>query len=459
MRNFKLSRRKMLRGMMGGSSVVVGLPLLEAMLDVNGDALADGSSLPVRFMTWYWADGIVIPLWEPAQVGANWELSEQLAPFANVKDYITVVSGMRNRCEGPFLTHHEGMTGLTGYTMDRLGGLASAAGGPSIDQRVADVLTGCTPIRDVHVRVSKRNSTDGDDGPNAHAISHRGEPGSLVTNYPQENPVDVWNYLFGEFEGGGPDDKPVRLSILDYVKEDVDRLRPNLGMADRARLDAHLQGVSELQAKITAAPPPCMLPPVPTVTNQDSGGVEPISAVNTAFAELIAYAFSCDLTRVATVMFKRFVSSTIFDEISVGEQHHSASHNGSNDPDYQVGITYCMQKFADLLEIFQSTVDARGDNLLDTTIIYATSDCSTGSSHSIDRQPIILAGHGRNHLVHPGIHWQATPWNGSNGNPNSSGNMSDVLLACLRAFDPTAESVGAPGDAPYSETPLDAVLA
>jgi hypothetical protein len=46
-----------------------------------------------------------------------------------------------------------------------------------------------------------------------------------------------------------------------------------------------------------------------------------------------------------------------------------------------------------------------------------------------------------------------------NGNPNSEGNMSDVLLACLRAFDPAADSVGAAGDGPYSNTPLAAVLA
>jgi hypothetical protein len=104
-------------------------------------------------------------------------------------------------------------------------------------------------------------------------------------------------------------------------------------------------------------------------------------------------------------------------------------------------------------------VDGRGDSLLDTTIIYATSDCSTGSSHSIDRQPIILAGTGRGHLVHPGIHYQATAWNGSNGEPNSTGNMSDVLLSCLRAFDPAADGVGSEGDGPYSNTPLTEVLA
>jgi hypothetical protein len=176
-------------------------------------------------------------------------------------------------------------------------------------------------------------------------------------------------------------------------------------------------------------------------------------------AELIAYAFSCDLTRVATFMLKRFVSNTVFDEIGASNVHHNASHNGPNDSNYQDGITYSMEKFADLLEIFQNTVDARGDNLLDTTIIYASSDCSTGVSHTVSRQPIILAGHGRGYLVNPGIHYQATGWDGQHNNPSASGNMSDVLLTCLQAFDPAATDVGTPSDTAYSNTPLTDVLA
>ena len=98
-----------------------------------------------------------------------------------------------------------------------------------------------------------------------------------------------------------------------------------------------------------------------------------------------------------------------------------------------------------------------GENLLDTMILYASSD-SSNYNHSIARQPIILAGHGRGHLVHPGIHYQTEPWNGSNGSMiNSSGNTSDVLLSCLRAFDPNASSVG--GGPPMSTTPLTEIMA
>ena len=48
----KVSRRRVLRGTMGGAAVTVGLPFLDAFLNNNGTALAaTGQPLPVRFGT------------------------------------------------------------------------------------------------------------------------------------------------------------------------------------------------------------------------------------------------------------------------------------------------------------------------------------------------------------------------------------------------------------------------
>lgn len=457
MRNFKLSRRRMLRGMAGGASIAVGLPLLEAMMNTHGDALAGGAALPLRFMTWYWADGMVIDRWEPQQVGDNWELSEQLQPLANVKDYVSVVSGMANRTPNNLLvTHHEGMAGFSGHALVQAGGFDTNAGGPTIDQVIADTLEGTTPIRAAHVRVSKRESTDGDGGTNYIAMSHREQGGGIVAQTPQVNPQEVWQLLFGEFVPA-PDDSDLRVSILDYVREDANALKSNLGTTDQQRVDAHLEGVYELEQKILATPPSCDLPDVPTETNTDTGGVEPISSTNEAMARLIAYAFVCDITRVASFQLKRFVSSTVFDEIDAGEIHHNASHQGPGSEIYHAGITYQMQKFADLLEIFAETEDLNGETLLDTSIIYATSDCSTGAAHSVQRQPILVAGRGRGYMRHPGIHYQTTAFNGNHNDPNGEENMSDVLLSCLQAFDPAADSVGS--GALQSNTPLTDIVA
>jgi hypothetical protein len=57
MRRHALSRRTVLRGMMGGAIAAVALPTLEAMLDSSGTRLASGAPLPQRFMTYFFGNG------------------------------------------------------------------------------------------------------------------------------------------------------------------------------------------------------------------------------------------------------------------------------------------------------------------------------------------------------------------------------------------------------------------
>ncbi len=70
------------------------LPLLDSYLNEHGTAFAQGAPLPKRYVTWFFGNGILPPLWVPAATGVGdaWQLSEQLAPLAPVKDYLTVIS-------------------------------------------------------------------------------------------------------------------------------------------------------------------------------------------------------------------------------------------------------------------------------------------------------------------------------------------------------------------------------
>jgi len=437
-----IPRRTFLRGLVGGSAAVVGLPLLEAMLDSHGEALADGNALPTRFITWFFGNGVILPRFEPAATGPNYPLSEQLQPLAGVRDYVTVLTGLRNRCEQT-VTHHEGMTVFNGHTMAELNGLFSKAGGPTIDQLIAAKIGQDTPVASIHLGVSKHLSVM-DSGTTMHALSHKGpnEP-----QYPQFNPQQVWTDLFGAFAPQA-DDRALRSSILDAVRDQTAALRTRLGKLDNQRLDAHLDGVHALEKKIEATVPLCTLPEKPTETNTDVGGVEPITAVNDVMSDLLVYAFQCDITRVASVLFHGGAAETVFSEIGLWSGHHNNSHS-QDSPELQAGILHIMERFADMLAKFKASVDIDGKNLLDTSIVYCSSDCAEGWTHSIERQPIILVGHGRNKLVFPGIHVQAAPY------PQSDGNTSDVLLTCLQAFDDTATSIGA--GAPMSTTPMDEI--
>lgn len=443
MPKLKISRRQMLRGVLGGAAVAVALPPLEAMFNANASAYANGDDLPCRFLTWFFGNGVHLERFEPAEVGPTWSLSEQLAPLANVKDYLSVITGMTNRCE-ELITHHEGMTAFSGHTMSQVAEdeLFSKAGGPTIDQLVADVIGAQSPVKSIQIGISKRPSVM-DGGTTLYALSHRGPEQPL---YPETNPQKVWQTLFGNFVPR-PDDAALRQSILDAVSEDARTLRSQLGVKDRLRLDAHLDSVAALQQKIAAAPPACDIPGIPTETNTDVQGQEPLIAVNDAMNALLAYAFSCDITRVGSVMFMAGAGETVFSDLGQVTSHHDNTHDYPFAlPKVHDAVIYTMQRFAALLELLRNTQEIDGTNLLDSTIVYCSSDCSEGWSHSIERQPVILAGHGRNKLVHPGIHYQAAP------PPGSAGNLSDVLLTVLKAFDPSATAIGS--GAPRSDTPL-----
>jgi hypothetical protein len=460
LRKLKLSRRTVLRGLAGGAAVSVALPPLEAMLNVNGTAYANGDGLPTRFISFFWGNGVILDRFEPSVTGPGWELTEELAPFAAVKDYVSVLTGLQNRCAQQ-ITHHEGMTAFSGYTFAPSGGpgFSSNYGGPTIDQLIADAIAArvTTPIRSMQVQCSKGFSP-ADNGTTATTISARGEPGNLTPLYGQSNPVNVWETIFGEFVPQ-PDDSALRLSILDAVRDDADRLRSKLGTRDNQRLDSHFQGISELEQKIMAMPPTCDLPDAPTHTNGESVNNEQLILTNRLMSELIAHAFVCDITRVASNLFLPLAGEAVMSEAEGeggGSTHHVLSHQGNED--YHRCIVFIMERFAEMISILGQTPDIDGSNLLDSTMIYGSSDCSIGWTHSIRRHPIILAGTGRGYLVHPGIHYQAVASNSPNDpNAATAGNTTDVLLSLLQAFDPAATSVG--GGAPVSNTPLTDILA
>ncbi|HTJ84919.1 MAG TPA: DUF1552 domain-containing protein, partial [Polyangiaceae bacterium] len=386
-----LRRRTLLRGSLGlGAGTVVGLPLLEAMLDRNGTALADGSPLPMQLVMWFMGNGYRIEQLEPAATGADFALTPQLAPFANVEPYVSIATGLQNWCYAQ-VTHHEGMTAWSGYNMAQLSGLFSKSGGPTLDQVVADHIEANAPskplVKSVQIGISKRTSIM-DSGTTMFAVSHRGTNEPL---FPEFNPQKVYATLFGEYQPK-PDDSALRLSVLDSVKQDAKKLEARLGSADKARLEAHLDGIRQLEDRIKAVPPTCDVPGMPSETNADVNGDEPLDSVNKAMSDLLVYAMKCDITRVASCMFIGGAAETTYTEIAQQVGHHYNTHDPSAQAAVHDGVVYAHGKLAYLLEQMQATVDPMGLSLLDSGLVLAGSDCSVGLTHSVSRQPYILVG-------------------------------------------------------------------
>ena len=460
-----LPRRRFLQGALGGAVAAVGLPTLDAMFNLEQTALADGNSLPLRYVAWFFGNGFVLDRFEPATTGPGWQLSPHLQPLAGVKDYLNIATGLSNRSKVK-ITHHEGMTAFSGYTITDVGhgpGIFSNAAGPTLDHRIAEILDDQASL---HLGVSKANSP-ADNGSTLEYLSHRGYG---MPNPRINNPSDAWQSMFGVFVEPAPD-RELRLSILDAVREDTATLKAELGPRDRVRLDEHLGSIRALEKKLTAVPPACDLPRDPLFENLEPINSEQMVYVNELMADLIVYAFACDLTRVATLLFVEGAAEPKLGGLAnASGSWHGASHEPYNwgvGSYFDRGQVYMMERWAYLLERMKDTVELDGTNLLDSSMVLMSSDASDGASHAITRQPMVVAGHGRGHLKYPGVHYQPAPLSpgyqyGTWPSP-SSGTLSDVLMAILRGFDPDAEWVGEQPDAygagAGSGTPLAAILA
>jgi hypothetical protein len=143
---------------------------------------------------------------------------------------------------------------------------------------------------------------------------------------------------------------------------------------------------------------------------------------------------ACDQSRVFSYMFSGSVGGTTYPELKISGNHHSLTHDEAGDqPQVQSITVFIMQRFAALLEALKAVPEA-GGNLLDRSVILASTDCSEGQPHSITNYPILVAGAGGGALVHPGVHFKA-----------NKGNASDVLLTLLQAMDLPLTEFGSGG--------------
>ncbi len=451
MKRFTLSRRTMLRGAVGGASVALALPLLEAMLNNNGTALAGGLPLPRRLVTWFFGNGVALNdpanpgagnRWAPAEQGPAYPLTAQLAPLGPVAEYCSLLTGFDIKAAGAHRRgHHDGVAGFfSGHPFIELphadNSYSSKFGGPSIDQVAAEVIGAQTFLPSVQIAVSKR--VIGSEGPTLQFLSHKGPDSALPQIF---SPKDLYTKLFDSFVPPDDPTKPLRLNALDAVSEDVKRLKQRVGTADRLRLDAHLASVAQIRKQIDALAPECMLPMQPVNENGDFEGKEPLDEVNTIMADLLVEAFKCDITRIASYQYTGSVGYTVFHMLGQSMGHHDMTHDTNLNDSVDAATIHTVEAFAYLLKRLKETPEGDG-NLLDNSCLILGSDAASGYTHDVFDQPCIVAGKGGGALKHPGIHYRSP----------SKENTSDILLACLQSVVPEATQVGS--DIGLSTTPL-----
>ena len=444
-----LARRTFLRGALGGAAVTVGLPVLEAMLNRNGTALAGKQPLPRRLGVFFWGNGVRHKMWIPAETGPQWALSEELAPLAKVKPYINVVTGMNVRT-GNEQGHHAGTVGiLSGRPMisqpHPSSAYASTFSGPTIDQVAAAVLGRNTPFRSLEVGVSRQVTEN--EGTTLLYLSHRGPD---APNPPEYDPERLFDRLFGAAgrPGSGPlgntatalgTGRTLGKSVLDVITADARGLSGALGTPNRRRMEQHLDSIRDLERRVTRTwprAPGCAIPAAPAPLASKAGSF-PHQERSAQMSQLVALAMSCDLTRVFSFMFSGSVGETMYWEVGEDKAHHQFTHDEEGDqPTVHAATVFVMQQFATLLETLAATPDGAG-NLLDSAVVLASSDTADGRGHTLEDYPIVVAGRGGGSLRYPGIHHRC----------ECGGNTSKVLLSVLRAAGLPLARFGAKGGA------------
>jgi hypothetical protein len=389
----QIDRRQLLRGMLGGTAVTVGLPFLECFLNDSGTALANGTPMPVRFGTWFWGLGGNRPVFWPNNVGRDFDLKEELAPIKSVKDYINLFGNYRIFTDGrPSLCHYSGWVSIRcgEAPTDR-----ATLPGESLDVTIADAIAGSTRFRSLEMTAT---------GSRQNSLSFRS---SAAVNPPEISPLAFYQRVFGpEFQDpNSPDFHPnpelmVRKSVLSAVRDDSKDFGKSLGSADRARLDQYftsLRGIEQRLAAQLQKPPPapaCRIPPAVRDVTTSGTDADLVALRHKLMTDILVAALACDQTRIFNMAYSEGSATTT--KPGVPNAHHPVTHEepvnmDGVQPTHSWFIRRAMESWAYFVEALASVRE--GDaTLLDNTLVLAHSDQETARTHSMDGIPIMTAG-------------------------------------------------------------------
>lgn len=407
-----LHRRTVLRGAGG---IAIALPFLEAM---TPRARAGEGMAPPRFIVFFSANGTIQERWEPVGTTKNFVLDDPqdpgriLAPLEPFKDRVIIANGIdaESRSSGPGGNGHDMGMGHMLTCEDLVVGPSGigefshlpdgSAGGPSIDQVIADEIGTETPYRSLELGV--RALLD----PDRQVTSRMCYRAPFEVLPPENDPSAAFTALFSDL-GADPglltQLRAKRHSVLDRVKEDFDALNAKLGGTDRVKLEAHLEAIRAVEQSIDAEGNSvlagCMDPGDPMAGDPTANDNYP--AIGRAQMDLMTMALTCDLTRVASLQWSTAQSGVRFSWLGQSTGHHSLSHEADDDPVARDQLTainrWYAEQFAYLLGRLADQQE--GDqSLLDNTVVLWCNEQGNGDTHSRTQIPYVIGGNHRGRL-------------------------------------------------------------
>lgn len=385
-----LSRRTFISGM----GATIGLPLLDAMVPAATKFSAVPALNAKRLAYTFIPMGADMSRWTP-QGNTLDDLTYILEPLAPIKDNVTVLTNMELGPAYPG-SHATSNSAFLSAARAKVTESTDYYLGTTVDQVAAQRIGQDTQLPSIELAMDMMQNVGQCDNGYACVYQNNLSWSSPTTPLPAEaHPRIVFEKLFGE--GGTPEDRQAalnkRASLLDWVTEDIKRLKRELGAADRAKVDDYLTSVREVERRIQRAEAGTKENPMPDLDRPN--GVPTLYADHAKLMfDLQLLAMQGDITRVFSFQLARETSTRAYPEIGVDDPHHPLSHHG-NDPakiERMARINqFHLSLWTDFVEKLQATQEGNG-TLLDNSLLLYGSGMGNPNLHDHTDLPIVVAG-------------------------------------------------------------------
>jgi hypothetical protein len=349
-----------------------------------GTALANTSgAVKPRLGFVYFPHGAVQKFWTPEGTGKDFQFSPILKPLEAHRDYLTVVTGLRNK--GGESSDPHGIIEQTWLTCvhpaDRKPGTDI---GTSADQMAARVIGQDTSLPSLELC---------------------GEPGgyaSVTWRTPQQplpmeaNPRKVFYGMFGQGDSNEERRGIINSqgSLLDYAREATADLNRQLDGSDRAIVSDYLESVREIERRVqklkVAAESFGNLPNAPV------GAPEDFTELLDVQFEMMALAWQTNQTRVVTFKIANEATMRAYTMLNVTEAFHPLSHHGEKEDAFEKLVriqSYHSQRVAKFLGRLKGMKEGSG-SVLDSAVILYGSNMANSDRHNNDPLPQVIIGKG-----------------------------------------------------------------
>jgi len=379
-----------------GASLLLA-PFINAGLQTKANAAGATSKRLLLFCTM----GTYPPLWTPTVAGETisaWSAMTQ--PLSAAADDIVLVEGMPS---GNPNDNHGSSDSLTGqgfgyYAVNNVPVIKS-----SVDQFIANRLIKSGVNRPIASLLLGANCND-----NGGITQFYG--GANGGNLPTiGSPLSAYNTVFGAAMPSGSTASSSaalikrRQSILDTISGELTSLQSTLGSNEKAKLDAHLDSIRQLENKLSGGSGAggggaCTKPTAPGAdsTYQFMGGMDAMAA-NVLHQQIIVNAFACDITRVASIQYgndqKLMVNAMglPYDDQHGGYIHSGAASNYANLVKFEA---YLATQFVSLISALKAAPDplgTAGQTLFDNTLVVWARDMGDAQNHNQQSMRFVLA--------------------------------------------------------------------